>query len=128
MKITSALLKYYEHDNRNELIRFTLHAYSQPTKSENLRKSLVLEDSEREEIGKKGMLEIKNELDIYFDTFKTGGKFCIANALYANGLCCKNCMAVCHGIKYWEPLTDEQKSKFIGKVMKWIQSKTEQEE
>lgn len=122
-KITNALLRYYEHDDRNELIRFTLHAYSQPSKSEKLRSELCLEPGEREEIGKKGMLEIRNEMVLYMEKMDSGAKFPIINALYANGVCCRNCMSVCHKIRYWEPLGTEQREKFVNRVMKWIQQK-----
>lgn len=122
-KISKALLRYYEYDDKNELIRYTLHAYSQPSKSKSLRDSLCLEPEERETIEKKGMIEIKDELVVYLDRIDSGGKFSIKNALYANGICCRNCMSVCHKIRYWESLGVEQKEKFVGMVMKWIQAK-----
>lgn len=127
-RISRALLRYYEYDDKNELIRYTLHAYSQPSKSQSLRDSLCLEKGECEEIEKRGMVEIRGELVGYMDAMDAGGKFCILNALYANGICCRNCMSVCHKIPYWVKLNDEQKEKFVGRTMKWIEKKVNESE
>lgn len=120
-RLSEVLIKKYCGDDENELIRYTLHAYSQPYKGTSLRNSLYLDTTEIGIIKEKGMFGIREELVAYFDNLDNGGKFSITNALYATGVCCRNCMSVCHRIRYWESLATEQKNKFVGMVMKWIQ-------
>lgn len=123
-KFSDVLSNYYESGDRNQLVRFTLHAYSQPSKSLSLRNSLVLDPSEAKAIDDSGILGIRNELVGVVGV--PGAKFSVPNALYANGICCRNCMSVCHQIPYWANLDEEQKDKIVTKTMKWIMAKYDQ--
>ena len=127
-KFQKALIHWCETDDKCELIRFTLHAYSHPSRNSALRKSLTLEPSEDNEIRRVGLVQIRESLSKYIDSISDDGRggaidFPIKNALFANGICCRECIGVCHGIPYWKKLVDENKEKFITFTMKWIQSK-----
>ena len=124
-KFQKALIHWCETDDKCELIRFTLHAYSHPSRNSALRKSLTLEPNEENEIRRVGLVQIRELLSKYIDSISDGQAidFPIKNALFANGICCRECIGVCHGIPYWKKLVDENKEKFTTLTMKWIQSK-----
>ncbi len=134
-KFQKALLHWCETDDKSELIRFTLHAYSQKSRNSALRKSLALDPSECDFIRKEGLLHIKELLSTYIENISRENlgnhknirkiDFPIKNAIFANGICCRDCIGVCHGIPYWKEFTEENKEKFIVSTMKWISSKIE---
>lgn len=126
-KFQKALIHWCETDDKCELIRFTLHAYSHPSRNSALRKSLTLEPTEEDEIRRVGLVQVRELLSKYIDSISdsrdTAVDFPIKNALFANGICCRECIGVCHGIPYWKKLVDENKEKFTSLTMKWIHSK-----
>lgn len=127
-KFKKAIIKWCETDDQSELIRYTIHAYSQPNKYVKLRNSLTLEPEDVDEIRKSGLVEIRKQLAKYLDSLEKdeGGNFIIKNAIYANGICCRDCLSVCHKIKYWEKLSEENKELLVTKTTGWIQKKYEE--
>lgn len=129
-KFQKALLHWCETDDKCELIRFTLHAYSQPSRNAALRKSLILEPFEENELRKVGLLGIREQVVEYINGLANGrdhrhaNEFILKNALFANGICCRNCLSVCHSIPYWKKITSEEKDKLANSTMKWINKKS----
>ena len=124
-KIHSAILKWCEDDDESEIIRYKIHSQSQPSKYPFLRKSLRLSTDDINHIRKIGLIKIRELAQNYIQQLSmvctpTLIKFPILNALYANGLCCRECMSVCYKINQWKELSEKQKDKMIMDIMKWI--------
>ena len=124
-KFHLAILKWCEYNDNSDILKIKIHKNSQPSKHPNLRKSFVLSSEEIKVIRKIGLVRVREKIEEYIESLNNYKEdsinFEFENARYATGLCCRECMSVCHKINMWKKLSEKDIQKFVIIMMKWIQ-------